>query len=59
MLLLTESNQGLKLKVLMISTICWNARSINTQGVLERLQRLKNFHGIFMIAILEPFSDNS
>lgn len=54
------SEQDLGLEVLMmISTICWNPRSINTQGVLEILRKLKNFHNLSMIIILEPFSDNS
>ncbi|KAK6786204.1 hypothetical protein RDI58_014729 [Solanum bulbocastanum] len=43
----------------MISTIIWNARGINTQGVIERLKNLKNIHYVSMIAILEPFSDNA
>ncbi|KAM3285381.1 hypothetical protein P3S67_024180 [Capsicum chacoense] len=43
----------------MINTICWNARSINTKGALGRLQHLKNVHKLSLIAILEPFSDNS
>ncbi|KAG5570445.1 hypothetical protein H5410_060211 [Solanum commersonii] len=43
----------------MIKTICWNTRSINTQGSLERLQALKKIHHLSMIAILEPFVDNS
>ncbi|KAG5606078.1 hypothetical protein H5410_027570 [Solanum commersonii] len=43
----------------MISTIVWNARGINTQGVIERLKNLKNIHHVSMIAILEPFSDNN
>ncbi|KAH0709402.1 hypothetical protein KY284_010829 [Solanum tuberosum] len=36
-----------------------NTRSINSQGSLERLQTLKKMHNLSMIAILEPFSDNS
>ena len=43
----------------MISTIGWNARSINFQGSLERLQNLKKMHNFSMIAILETFADNS
>ncbi|KAK4707383.1 hypothetical protein R3W88_033072 [Solanum pinnatisectum] len=43
----------------MIKTICWNARSINTQSSLERLQTLKKMHQLSMIAILEPFVDIS
>lgn len=43
----------------MIHTICWNARSINTKGALERLQQLKAVHNVSTIAILEPFIDNS
>ncbi|WMV50120.1 hypothetical protein MTR67_043505 [Solanum verrucosum] len=44
---------------LMISTICWNARSINIQGSLERLQNFKKMYNLSMIAILEPFANNS
>ncbi|KAG5580317.1 hypothetical protein H5410_050944 [Solanum commersonii] len=36
-----------------------NVRGINTQGVLERLKMLKKMHQLSIIAILEPFSDNS
>ncbi|XP_055800396.1 uncharacterized protein LOC129869819 [Solanum dulcamara] len=43
----------------MISTLCWNARSIDTQGALDRLQRLKDYHKLSMIAVLEPFSNKS
>jgi len=43
----------------MIKAICWNARSINTKGSLERLQTLKKLHHLSIIAILEPFADNS
>lgn len=43
----------------MMNTICWNARSINTQGSLERLQSLKKIHHISIIAILEPFADKN
>jgi len=43
----------------MIRAICWNARSINTKGSLERLQTLNKLHHLSIIAILEPFSDNS
>ncbi|KAG5599223.1 hypothetical protein H5410_030593 [Solanum commersonii] len=43
----------------MISTIVWNARGINTQGVIERLKNFKNIHHVSMIAVLEPFSDNN
>ena len=42
----------------MISTIIWNVRGINTQGVLERLKMLRKMHHLSIIAILEPFSDN-
>ncbi|KAK6793167.1 hypothetical protein RDI58_006620 [Solanum bulbocastanum] len=28
----------------MIKALCWNARSINTQSSLERLQTLKKMH---------------
>ncbi|KAG5631315.1 hypothetical protein H5410_003032 [Solanum commersonii] len=43
----------------MISTIVWNAKGINTQGVVERLKNLKNIHHVSMIVVLEPFSDNN
>jgi len=43
----------------MITTLCWNARSINTQGSLERIQTLKKMHNLTMIVILEPFADSS
>ena len=43
----------------MISLICWNARSINTFGALERLINLKKIHKLTMIAILEPFANSS
>jgi len=43
----------------MISTIIWNARGINTQGVIERLKNLKNMHHVSMIAVLGPFSDST
>jgi len=43
----------------MIKALCWNARSINTQGSMERLQTLKTMHQLDMIAVLEPFADNS
>ncbi|WMV30196.1 hypothetical protein MTR67_023581 [Solanum verrucosum] len=33
--------------------------SINTLGSLERIQNLKKLHNLSMIAILEPFADNS
>jgi len=39
--------------------MCWNARSINTQGSLERIQTLKKLHQLSMIAILKPFADTS
>ena len=42
----------------MISTIIWNVRGINTQGVLERLKVLRKMHQLSIIAILEPFFDN-
>ncbi|WMV32834.1 hypothetical protein MTR67_026219 [Solanum verrucosum] len=48
-----SNQQGLSPRVL-----CWNARSINSQGSLERLQTLKKLHNITLIAILEPFADN-
>ena len=41
----------------MISTIIWNVRGINTQGVMERLKMLRKMNHISVIAILEPFSD--
>ncbi|KAG5567974.1 hypothetical protein H5410_065010 [Solanum commersonii] len=34
-------------------------RSINTKGALERLQTLKKTHNLSIIAILEPFADQS
>ncbi|XP_015161207.1 uncharacterized protein [Solanum tuberosum] len=34
-------------------------RSINTQGSLERIQKLKKLHHLTLIAVLEPFTDNS
>ena len=40
----------------MIKFLCWNVRSINTFGALERLINLKKLHNISMMAILEPFS---
>ncbi|KAK6793719.1 hypothetical protein RDI58_007172 [Solanum bulbocastanum] len=43
----------------MISTIIWNVRGKNTQAVIERLKNLKNIHHVSMLAILEPFSDNT
>lgn len=43
----------------MISAICWNAKSINTKGALERLQQLQKMHNLSLIVILEPFADNS
>ncbi|KAK6791450.1 hypothetical protein RDI58_010531 [Solanum bulbocastanum] len=43
----------------MISTIIWNVRGINTQGVIERLRNLKIIHQVSMIAVLEPFSDSA
>lgn len=43
----------------MIKLVCWNARSINTRATLERLQKLKNYHNLSMIIILEPFIDDS
>ena len=41
----------------MFSFICWNVRSINTFGALERLINLKKIHKLSMIAILEPFAN--
>jgi len=43
----------------MISTLIWNVRGINTQGVLERLKMLKKMHQLSIIAILEPFLDKT
>ena len=43
----------------MIKMLCWNARSINTFGVLERLINLRKIHNLAMIAILEPFSNST
>ena len=42
----------------MISTIIWNVRGINTQGVLDRLKMLKKLQQLSIIVILEPFSDS-
>ena len=42
----------------MISTIIWNVRVINTQGVLERFKMLWKMHHLYVITILEPFSDS-
>ena len=42
----------------MISSIIWNVRGINTQGVLERLKMLRKMYQLSVIAILEPFSDS-
>ncbi|WMV45640.1 hypothetical protein MTR67_039025 [Solanum verrucosum] len=39
--------------------ICLNARRINTKGSLERLQTIKKLHQLSIIAILEPFGNNS
>ena len=39
--------------------LCWNIRSINTFGALERLINLKKIHNLSMLAILEPFSNQS
>ncbi|TMW81702.1 hypothetical protein EJD97_008293, partial [Solanum chilense] len=39
--------------------ICWNARSINTFGALERLINLRKIHNLSLIAILEPFTNHS
>lgn len=43
----------------MIGAICWHARSINTKGSMESLQNLRKMHNLAIIAILEPFADNS
>ena len=42
----------------MISTIIWNVRGINTQGVLDRLKMLRKLHHLSVIIILEPLSDS-
>ncbi|TMW83798.1 hypothetical protein EJD97_000710, partial [Solanum chilense] len=39
--------------------LCWNARSINTLGSLERLINLRKIQKLSMIAVLEPFANNS
>ena len=39
----------------MISTIKWDVRGINTQGVVGRLKILKKMHHLSVITILEPF----
>ena len=57
--MLADPTPGQGVRLLMINTICWNARRINTQGSLERLQNLKKMHKLSVIAILEPFADNS
>ena len=43
----------------MISTLIWNVRGINTQGILERLKMLKKMHHLSVITILEPFSTST
>lgn len=43
----------------MINLLCWNARSINTFGALERIINLRKLHHLTMIAILEPFVNQS
>ncbi len=43
----------------MIKFLCWNIRSINTFGALERLINLKKLHTLSMLAILEPFSNQA
>ncbi|KAK6773761.1 hypothetical protein RDI58_028999 [Solanum bulbocastanum] len=43
----------------MISTIIWNVRGINTQGVLERIKMFRKLHQPSIIAILEPFADKN
>ncbi|KAG5568244.1 hypothetical protein H5410_064739 [Solanum commersonii] len=54
----TNQQQALFFEIIsMISTIIWNIRGINTQGVLERIKMLKRMHQLSIIAILEPFSD--
>ena len=43
----------------MLKMLCWNARSINTFGALERLINLRKMHNLSMIAVLETFSNLS
>ncbi|WMV30192.1 hypothetical protein MTR67_023577 [Solanum verrucosum] len=43
----------------MMKAICWNASGINTKRALERLQTLKKAHNLSIIAIVEPFADQS
>lgn len=43
----------------MISSLVWNVRGINTQGVMERIKSFKTIHHLSFVAILEPFSDSS
>ncbi|XP_019239991.1 PREDICTED: uncharacterized protein LOC109219985 [Nicotiana attenuata] len=43
----------------MISTLTWNVRGIRTSGALERLKILKKLHNISLIAVLEPFLDDT
>ncbi|XP_049348975.1 uncharacterized protein LOC125813529 [Solanum verrucosum] len=42
-----------------MKAICWNASGINTKRALERLQTLKKAHNLSIIAIVEPFADQS
>ena len=43
----------------MIKLLCLNARRINTFGALERLINIRQFHNLSMLAILEPFFNQS
>lgn len=43
----------------MIKTIIWNARGINIQRVMERIQSLKIIHQLAIIVILETCFANS
>ena len=43
----------------MIKLLCWNVRSINTFGALERLINLRKLYNLSMLAILEPFSNQA
>ena len=43
----------------MIKMLCWNVRSITTFGALERLINLRRLHNLSMLAVLEPFSNQS
>lgn len=43
----------------MISTIIWNVRGINTQGVMEGIKKFKNIYHLAIISIVDPFVDSS